>query len=68
MTPTVEHATSAVLTAALELTEQQPEIFDLAFTAVTLWAYSGKRRDAFAEAANLPFADEPKPAVSRIQA
>ncbi|EJO95514.1 cbb3-type cytochrome oxidase subunit [Ectopseudomonas mendocina DLHK] len=40
----------------------------LAFTAVTLWAYSGKRRDAFAEAANLPFADEPKPAVSRIQA
>ncbi len=40
----------------------------LAFTAVTLWAYSGKRRDAFAEAANLPFADEPKSAVSRIQA
>ena len=40
----------------------------IAFTAVTLWAYSGKRRDAFAEAANLPFADEPKPAVSRIQA
>ncbi|MFV9681193.1 cbb3-type cytochrome oxidase subunit 3 [Pseudomonas sp. NY15367] len=40
----------------------------IVFTAVTLWAYSGKRRDAFAEAANLPFADEPKPAVSRIQA
>ena len=40
----------------------------IALTAVTLWAYSGKRRDAFAEAANLPFADEPKPAVSRIQA
>lgn len=40
----------------------------IAFTAVTLWAYSGKRRDAFAEAANLPFADEPKPAVSRTQA
>jgi acyl-CoA thioesterase-2 len=35
MTPTVEHATSAILTAALELTEEQPEIFDLAFTAVT---------------------------------
>ncbi|VXC56826.1 MULTISPECIES: cbb3-type cytochrome oxidase subunit 3 [unclassified Pseudomonas] len=40
----------------------------IAFTAVTLWAYSGKRRDAFTEAANLPFADEPKPAVSRTQA
>jgi len=40
----------------------------IAFTAVTLWAYSGKRRNAFAEAANLPFADEPKPAVTRIQA
>ncbi|MBH3339016.1 MULTISPECIES: cbb3-type cytochrome c oxidase subunit 3 [unclassified Pseudomonas] len=40
----------------------------IAFTAVTLWAYSGKRRDAFSEAANLPFADEPKPAVSRTQA
>ncbi|WFS20938.1 cbb3-type cytochrome c oxidase subunit 3 [Pseudomonas sp. 905_Psudmo1] len=40
----------------------------IAFTAVTLWAYSGKRRDTFAEAANLPFADEPKPAVSRTQA
>ncbi len=40
----------------------------IAFTAVTLWAYSGKRRDAFAEAAKLPFADESKPAVSRTQA
>ena len=40
----------------------------IAFTAVTLWAYSGKRRDAFVEAANLPFADEYKPAVSRTQA
>ncbi|HEX6148224.1 acyl-CoA thioesterase [Nocardioides sp.] len=29
------HGSSAVLTAALELTEQQPEAFDLAFTAVT---------------------------------
>ena len=29
------HGTSAVLTAALELTEQKPERFDLAFTAVT---------------------------------
>jgi cytochrome c oxidase cbb3-type subunit 4 len=33
----------------------------LAFIGVTLWAYSGKRRAAFDEAANLPFADEPKP-------
>jgi len=31
----VTHGTSAVLTAALELTEQKPERFDLAFTAVT---------------------------------
>ncbi|GIZ13548.1 cbb3-type cytochrome c oxidase subunit 3 [Pseudomonas sp. NCCP-436] len=37
----------------------------IAFTAVTLWAYNGKRREAFAEAANLPFADEAKPDVSR---
>ena len=40
----------------------------IAFTAVTLWAYSSKRRDAFAAAANLPFADEAKPAVSRTDA
>lgn len=40
----------------------------IAFTAVTLWAYSGKRRDAFVEAANLPFADESKPAVSITEA
>jgi cytochrome c oxidase cbb3-type subunit 4 len=40
----------------------------IAFTAVTLWAYSGRRRDAFAEAALLPFADDKKPAVSRTQA
>ena len=30
----------------------------VAFIAICLWAYSSKRRDAFAEAANLPFADE----------
>ena len=29
------HGTSAILTAALELTEQEPEHFDLAFTAIT---------------------------------
>ncbi|WP_417704081.1 cbb3-type cytochrome oxidase subunit 3 [Pseudomonas sp.] len=38
------------------------------FTAVTLWAYSGKRRKDFGEAANLPFADDHKPDVSRIEA
>lgn len=32
---TAEHGTSAILTAALELTEQEPAHFDLAFTAVT---------------------------------
>jgi len=31
----VTHSTSAILTTALELTEQQPEQLDLAFTAVT---------------------------------
>ena len=30
----------------------------VAFTAVCLWAYSSKRREAFEEAAMLPFADE----------
>ena len=30
----------------------------VAFIAICLWAYSHKRRDAFEEAANLPFADE----------
>lgn len=33
-------------------------IISIAFIAVTLWAYSSKRRDAFDEAANLPFADD----------
>ncbi|KFX67320.1 cytochrome oxidase [Pseudomonas taeanensis MS-3] len=37
----------------------------LAFSSVTLWAYSSKRQAAFAEAAHLPFADEPTPAASR---
>ncbi|SDG83298.1 cytochrome c oxidase cbb3-type subunit 4 [Pseudomonas flavescens] len=37
----------------------------IAFTCVTLWAYSGKRTKAFDEAAKLPFADEPNTAVSR---
>ena len=30
----------------------------IAFIAVCLWAYSGKRKEKFEEAANLPFADE----------
>lgn len=37
----------------------------LPFVCVTLWAYSGKRRTAFDEAARLPFADEPKLAAPR---
>ena len=30
-----------------------------AFLCVTLWAYSGRNKARFDEAANLPFADEP---------
>lgn len=30
----------------------------IAFLGVCFWAYSGKRRDDFDEAANLPFSDE----------
>ncbi|WP_394237012.1 cbb3-type cytochrome oxidase subunit 3 [Pseudomonas anguilliseptica] len=37
----------------------------LSFVCVPLWAYSGKRRPAFDEAALLPFADEPKLAAPR---
>ncbi|TBU86212.1 cbb3-type cytochrome oxidase subunit 3 [Phytopseudomonas dryadis] len=33
----------------------------IAFVAVVLWAYSSKRKSSFDDAANLPFADEPKP-------
>ncbi|BAU73553.1 CcoQ/FixQ family Cbb3-type cytochrome c oxidase assembly chaperone [Metapseudomonas furukawaii] len=32
----------------------------VAFIGVVLWAYSSKRKSSFDEAANLPFADEPK--------
>lgn len=28
------------------------------FIGIVIWAYSGKRKKAFTEAANLPFADE----------
>ena len=30
----------------------------IAFVSVTLWAYSGRNKARFEEAANLPFADE----------
>lgn len=32
----------------------------IAFIGVVCWAYSKKRKQAFDEAANLPFADEPQ--------
>ncbi|SDG83401.1 cytochrome c oxidase cbb3-type subunit 4 [Pseudomonas flavescens] len=32
----------------------------IAFVAVVFWAYGGKRKSSFDEAANLPFADEPE--------
>ncbi|MFP6849478.1 MAG: cbb3-type cytochrome c oxidase subunit 3 [Pseudomonas sp.] len=33
----------------------------IAFIGLVLWAYSGKRKSSFDEAANLPFADDTKP-------
>jgi cytochrome c oxidase cbb3-type subunit 4 len=33
----------------------------VAFIGLVLWAYSGKRKQSFDEAANLPFADEDIP-------
>lgn len=30
----------------------------ITFISLCIWAYSGKRKEAFDEAANLPFADE----------
>ena len=32
----------------------------IAFIGVVIWAYNGKRKKSFDEAANLPFADESK--------
>lgn len=32
----------------------------VAFISICIWAYSGKRKKDFDEAANLPFADEQK--------
>ncbi|MCL7463402.1 cbb3-type cytochrome c oxidase subunit 3 [Pseudomonas sp. NW5] len=31
----------------------------IAFVGLLLWAFSGKRKKSFDDAANLPFADEP---------
>ena len=39
----------------------------VAFIGVVLWAYSSKRKSSFDEAANLPFADDPKPESKRDQ-
>ncbi|MDO7645159.1 MAG: cytochrome c oxidase cbb3-type subunit 4 [Reinekea sp.] len=39
----------------------------VAFGAVCFWAYSGKNKQRFDEAANLPFADEPDAEQERIK-
>lgn len=41
-----------------------------AFIGILLWAYNGKRRSAFDEAANLPFADHDlhEQAIAQIKA
>ncbi|WP_077047755.1 CcoQ/FixQ family Cbb3-type cytochrome c oxidase assembly chaperone [Pseudomonas sp. KK4] len=36
----------------------------VAFVGLSLWVFSGQRRQAFAEARLLPFADEPQPDIS----
>ena len=36
----------------------------VAFIGVVFWAYSGKRKQAFDEAANLPFLDDDRPVRS----
>lgn len=35
-------------------------LFVVSFFWITWWAYSKKQKDAFNDAANLPFADEPQ--------
>ena len=40
----------------------------VAFIGVCCWAYSSKRKKAFDEAANLPFADEKRPSKNRENA
>ena len=37
------------------------------FIGVWIWAWSGKRKQAFDEAANLPFVEDGQPAQSREQ-
>ena len=39
----------------------------IAFISVVLWAYSSKRKSSFDDAANLPFADDPKPNTPGVQ-
>ena len=36
----------------------------ITFLGLVFWAYSGKRKKEFDEAANLPFADEPQKQAS----
>ena len=35
-------------------------LFVISFLWITWWAYSKKQKEAFNDAANLPFADEPQ--------
>lgn len=37
------------------------------FAGIVVWAYSGRRRAAFEEAANLPFTEEELPGEARQQ-
>lgn len=39
----------------------------IAFLGISLWAYSSKRKDAFDEAAMLPFQDDPPSASAQEQ-
>jgi cytochrome c oxidase cbb3-type subunit 4 len=39
----------------------------LTFVGIVWWAYSGKRKQRFEEAARLPFADEDVPADTAMQ-
>jgi len=39
----------------------------IAFVSVTIWAYSGRNKARFDEAANLPFADEPVHELAQVE-
>lgn len=39
----------------------------IAFVSVTIWAYSGRNKARFDEAANLPFADEPAIEIAHVE-